>query len=81
MLRATNTGVTAAIDEKGRVVARLAQFTRGELAARPVPHAGATPYVVLGNGAALAVLAAALAFAALRRRPPLPAPLPGGPAR
>ena len=29
MVRATNTGVTAAIDEKGRVVARLPQFTRG----------------------------------------------------
>ncbi len=67
MVRATNTGVTAAIDEKGRVVARLPQFTRGELAARPVPHAGATPFVRWGNLAALAVLAG-LAAAGLRRR-------------
>jgi apolipoprotein N-acyltransferase len=64
MVRATNTGVTAAIDEKGRVVARLAQFTSGELAASPVPHAGATPFVRWGNLAALALAAALLAYAA-----------------
>lgn len=67
MVRATNTGVTAAIDEKGLVVARLAQFTRGELAASPVPHAGATPFVRWGNLAALAIAAAMLALAAFRR--------------
>lgn len=68
MVRATNTGVTAAIDGKGRVVARLPQFTTGELAAAPVPHAGATPYVRWGNLPALALAAALLALAALRRR-------------
>ena len=68
MVRATNTGVTAAIDEKGRVVARLPQFTGGELAASPVPHAGSTPYVRWGNLAALALAAAVLAVAAFRRR-------------
>lgn len=68
MVRATNTGVTAAIDGKGRVVARLPQFTTGELAAAPVPHAGATPYVRWGNLPALALAAALLAVAALRRR-------------
>ena len=55
------------IDEKGRVVARLAQFTRGELAANPVPHAGATPFVRWGNYPALAVAALALLLAARRR--------------
>ena len=68
MVRATNTGVTAAIDEKGRVVARLPQFTRGELLASPVPHGGATPFVRWGNLAALALVAAALAFAVLAAR-------------
>ena len=67
MLRATNTGVTAAIDEKGRVKASLPQFTRGELAANPVPHAGATPFVRWGNLPALLLAAAALGFCALRR--------------
>ena len=69
MVRATNTGVTAAIDEKGRVVGKLPQFTAGELAANPVPHAGATPFVRWGNLAALALAGAALAWAGLRRRP------------
>jgi apolipoprotein N-acyltransferase len=68
MVRATNTGVTAAIDERGRVVAKLAQFTRGELAASPVPHAGSTPFVRWGNHPALAIALAALAFAAFRLR-------------
>ena len=67
MVRATNTGVTAAVDEKGRVVAKLAQFTRGELAASPVPHAGATPFVRWGNYPALAIAALALLLAARRR--------------
>ena len=81
MVRATNTGVTAAIDEKGRVVARLAQFTHGELAARPVPHAGATPFVTVGNRAALALVVVALAYAAFRRRATRPGPATGGPGR
>jgi apolipoprotein N-acyltransferase len=63
MVRATNTGVTAAIDERGRVVSRLPQFTRGELVAQPVPRAGSTPFVAWGNGAALAGLALAFALA------------------
>lgn len=49
MLRSTNTGVTASIDHKGRVVSALPQFTRGELQAMPVPRSGSTPYVVWGN--------------------------------
>ena len=54
MVRATNTGVTAAIDEKGRVVARLAPFTSATLTADIVPRKGQTPYVLFGNLLALA---------------------------
>jgi apolipoprotein N-acyltransferase len=68
MLRATNTGVTAAIDEQGRVTGMLPQFTQGSLKAAPVPRGGATPFVRWGNAAALALLAALLAAALLRRR-------------
>ncbi len=74
MVRATNTGVTAAIDEKGRVTARLPQFTRGELAAAPVPHAGSTPYARWGNWATLAILAIALGLAKAARRGKLGGP-------
>jgi apolipoprotein N-acyltransferase len=65
MVRSTNTGVTAAIDERGHVVARLPLFTTGTLVQRVEPRAGTTPYVRWGNWAAV-LAALALAAAALR---------------
>lgn len=50
MLRATNTGATAVIDERGRVTAQLAPFTRGTLEAQVQGTQGLTPYVRMGNG-------------------------------
>jgi apolipoprotein N-acyltransferase len=69
MLRATNTGVTAIVDDRGRVTARLPTFTEGVLEGTAQGRTGATPYVRTGNAGmlALAVLALALA-AALGRR-------------
>jgi apolipoprotein N-acyltransferase len=67
MVRSTNTGVTAAIDERGRVAARLPAFTTGTLVQRVEPRAGTTPYVRWGNWAAI-LAACALAAAALRSR-------------
>jgi apolipoprotein N-acyltransferase len=58
MVRATNTGATAAIDEKGRVVSSLTPFTEGTLVADITPRKGQTPYVLFGNLLALAVTAA-----------------------
>jgi apolipoprotein N-acyltransferase len=49
-LRATNTGVTAIIDEKGRVAARIPQFQAGVLEGQARGFTGATPYVRWGNG-------------------------------
>jgi apolipoprotein N-acyltransferase len=46
-LAATNTGVTAAIDRDGRVLARLPQFAAGRLEIAAQGYAGATPYVRL----------------------------------
>ncbi len=72
MLRATNTGVTAIIDAKGRMVASLPLFTAGALAGEIQGYAGSTPYVRWGNVPVLALwglLGAALAVAGFRRRP------------
>ncbi len=66
MVRSTNTGVTAAIDERGRVVSRLAPYTQAILLADVVPRMGMTPYARTGNLPSLAIAFAALA--ALRRR-------------
>ena len=67
MVRSTNTGASAAIDERGRVVSRLPAFTAGALVEKVTPRKGATPYSRWGNGPAL-LLAAALAILGVRRR-------------
>ena len=69
MLRATNTGMTAIIDPRGRVVARLPQFSEGVLEGEVQGYSGATPYVNLGNTPVVlmcVVLLGALVF--IRRR-------------
>ena len=62
MLRATNTGISAIIDHRGRIVQRSPQFEVATVTADIQPRAGATPYVRWGNwpvviGAFLLVLA------------------------
>ena len=49
MLRATNTGVTAAIDHHGRILGSLPEFKADVLTVRVEGRAGATPYVYAGN--------------------------------
>jgi apolipoprotein N-acyltransferase len=69
MLRATNTGMTAIIDPRGRVVARLPQFTESVLEGEVQGYVGATPYVKVANyPIVLACLAliAALVFRRIR---------------
>ena len=68
MLRATNTGVTAIIDEKGHQLAFLPLFTEGVLKGDIQGYAGATPYVLWGNLPVLVVCFGLLGFAVLRRR-------------
>lgn len=53
MLRATNTGVTAIIDQRGRVLQELEMFTTAGLHGVAQGYAGATPYVQAGNSLVL----------------------------
>jgi apolipoprotein N-acyltransferase len=68
-LAATNTGITAAIDRDGRVLARLPQFAEGRLEIAAQGYAGATPFVRLGDAPviffSLFVLIIAVAIARL----------------
>jgi apolipoprotein N-acyltransferase len=74
-IRATNTGVTAIIDARGRVTGQLAPYTAGVLLGSVQPAAGVTPYAWLAArlGYApivlLGLLALALAAAAARALP------------
>ncbi|MEX2524659.1 MAG: apolipoprotein N-acyltransferase [Gammaproteobacteria bacterium] len=49
MLRATNTGVSALIDEKGKILKTTPQFDAAVLSGRAQLRSGATPYAVTGN--------------------------------
>ena len=70
-LAATNTGITAAIDRDGRVLARLPQFAEGRLEIAAQGYSGATPYVRLRDWpvvlVSLLILAACVARARLSR--------------
>jgi apolipoprotein N-acyltransferase len=57
MMRATNTGATAIIDERGRVTARLPPYVEGVLEGEARPFIGATPYVRYANTPVLALCA------------------------
>jgi apolipoprotein N-acyltransferase len=62
MLRATNTGMTAAIDANGKVLGRLTPYTIGSLDVTVQGTAGRTPYITSGNNTVLAVSLLLLAF-------------------
>jgi len=68
MLRATNTGITAIIDPKGRIAVSAPEFTTTMVTGRIHGYEGATPYVRVGNWAFLiaSVLMMALPLAAQR---------------
>lgn len=69
LLRATNTGVTAIIDQHGRSVSRAPEFTRTALNGTAQGFTGATPYVRFGNYPVVLLSLAMLVLAiALRNR-------------
>jgi apolipoprotein N-acyltransferase len=67
MLRATNTGVTAIIDQRGRVVESAPEFVTTVVHGQVQGYSGSTPYVRWGNWPVLALLAVMLVTAWVRR--------------
>jgi len=63
MLRATNTGVTAIIDTRGRIVASAPEFTTSKISGEVQGYQGSTPYILFGNAGMLVLAAAMLAVA------------------
>lgn len=73
MLRATNTGVSALIDHRGRVLERSPLFEPAALEGRVTPRQGATPYVLWTDWPVVGVTFVGLlgvAAAAMRRGTP-----------
>jgi apolipoprotein N-acyltransferase len=56
MIRATNTGATAIIDQHGKVQARLPEGARGILEGSAQNREGFTPYMHWGDAPAIALL-------------------------
>jgi len=68
MLRATNNGVSAIIDERGAVLATSPQFEVAVLDGEIQPRSGATPYVRTGNALVLLLMTLVLAVCIWRTR-------------
>ena len=67
LLRATNTGVTAAVSYEGEILARAPQFRVASLSAKVTPRTGATPYVRWQDWPILGAIALVLGLLLLRR--------------
>jgi apolipoprotein N-acyltransferase len=68
LVMATNDGVTAAVDARGKITAQLPQFVEAVLHAVVEPRTGLTPYARFGNFPVILGSAALLALAIRRRR-------------
>lgn len=68
MLRATNTGITAIVDEKGRVRDQAPAFHAAVLHGKAQGMTGATPYVRWGNASFLLMLGAMLLLVVMLRQ-------------
>ena len=68
MARATNTGISALIDPRGRVVARTPQFEQAVLRGEITPMQGATPFVRWGEWPLWLLASLGLVGLALRRQ-------------
>ena len=71
MLRATNTGMTAIIDQRGIVQAALPPFETGVLNGRVSAYSGQTPFGRFGNLLFLGLLTASLLLSQWPRRRPV----------
>jgi apolipoprotein N-acyltransferase len=67
-MRATNTGVTAIIDHKGRIVERAPQFERTVLRGDIQARVGNTPFMNFGNYPILILIALLLLLSYLGKR-------------
>lgn len=68
LLRAANTGITAIVDENGKVNQQLPQFEKGVLTAQVSPTISKTPFSLWGNSVLYSLSALIVALAVIRRK-------------
>ena len=73
LLRATNTGISAIIDQHGRLRGTSPQFEKATLSDDIIPLRGTTPYAWLGNVAVVVLALLMIAVVLLRQRSAGPA--------
>jgi apolipoprotein N-acyltransferase len=67
-LRATNTGITAALGPDGKVLSLLGEFTQGVLNLKIQAYSGITPYVFWGNAPILSLSCLLLILGLIRQK-------------
>lgn len=67
-LRATNTGITAALGPDGKVLSQLGEFTQGALSLKIQAYSGTTPYVLWGNAPILGLSCLILILGLIRQK-------------
>jgi len=68
VLRATNTGITAALGPDGKVLSQLGEFTQGVLSLKVQAYSGTTPYVLWGNAPILSLSCLLLLWGLIRQK-------------
>jgi apolipoprotein N-acyltransferase len=72
LARATNTGITAIVDDRGKIIARGAPFQAEVVKGKVQPLSGTTPYVLWGDKVTVLLLAGLLVLAlGLSRKKPV----------
>jgi apolipoprotein N-acyltransferase len=67
-LRATNTGITAALGPDGKVLSQLGEFTQDVLSIKIQAYSGTTPYVIWGNAPILSLSCLLLILGLIRQK-------------
>jgi apolipoprotein N-acyltransferase len=67
-LRATNTGITAALGPDGKLLSQLDEFTQGVLSLKIQAYSGKTPYVLWGNTPILSLSCLLLILGLIRQK-------------
>jgi apolipoprotein N-acyltransferase len=67
-LRATNTGITAALGPDGKLLSQLGEFTQGILKLKIQAYSGTTPYVLWGNVPILSLSCLLLILGLIRQK-------------